>query len=182
MNEENQPEGSGSQNQENAGTPAAKKDNSSAVKEDSASAGKEDSASAAKEDSASAAKEDSSCAAKEGNKEEGDKLKVEEKVLAGFLLIFFSVLAMILIVAYWPDRLPQPKEGLKPLYVKELWHVRLACIKDSFCCADSVLLEEGKPDTTVKKPETPATVSDSARRADSIKALTDSTQKPGATG
>ncbi len=45
-------------------------------------------------------------AAQKDHRDDGDKLKVEEKALAGFLLIFFTVFAMALIVRYWPDRLP----------------------------------------------------------------------------
>jgi hypothetical protein len=120
-----------------------------------------------------------SFAVKKDNKEDGDKLKVEEKALAGFLLIFFTLFAMLLIVAYWPDRLPGPKDGIKPLYIRELWHVRLACIKDTCCCVDSVLLDEVKTDTAERKPEPAVTaITDSARKADSIKAQSDTTKKP----
>lgn len=56
------------------------------------------------------------------------------KFIAGALLIFFTGLSGTLVVAYWPDRLPDPKERLAPLYRYELFHIRLACIPDSPCC------------------------------------------------
>lgn len=72
----------------------------------------------------------------------GDILNSWEKFFAGSLLITFTVLAMTAIIGYWPDRLPLPKESIKPLYIKQFWHVRLACIKDTCCCVDSALVEK----------------------------------------
>ncbi|HEY4288008.1 MAG TPA: hypothetical protein VGN00_12975 [Puia sp.] len=110
-------------------------------------------------------------AAKKENKEDGDKLKIWEKAVAGSLLIFFTLFAMTLIVAYWPDRLPQSKEGLKPLYVRQLWHVRLACIKDTCCCVDSVLVE-------TEKTRPPATTAvDTTGKKDSATIKSDTTKK-----
>ena len=149
MTEENQPEGVVPQKQPDAGSPDAKKDK--------------------QEDGAN--KEAGDKQKDADNKEAGDKLKIWEKALAGVLLIFFTLFAMTLIVAYWPDRLPQPKEGFKPLYVKELWHTRLACIKDTCCCVDSVLAgaEKGKPLTTP--------VADTTRKSDSATVKPDTTKR-----
>jgi hypothetical protein len=78
------------------------------------------------------------------------------KITAGILLIFFTAGSGTLIIAYWPDRLPGPKENIAPLYKNEPFHVRLACVPDSPCCAvcmydipcDSARLQ--KNDTTTK--------------------------------
>lgn len=68
------------------------------------------------------------------------------KLLAGILLIAFILFPIWLIMAYWPTSIPNPADKLKikPLYIKELYHVRLACIPDSVCCIEK--LPEG--DTT----------------------------------
>lgn len=70
--------------------------------------------------------------------EGGDDLGTLEKIGAGALFIGLTVLALVQIISNWPDRLPQPKEGLKPLYIWESWNVHLAYIKDTCCRIDSV--------------------------------------------
>ena len=65
------------------------------------------------------------------------ELSTKGKVLAGILLVLPCVLAIVLLLGYWPDRLPGPDEHYKPLYIRELFHTRLACIPSSFCCVDS---------------------------------------------
>jgi hypothetical protein len=53
------------------------------------------------------------------------------QIIAGVLLIGFILLPGYILVAWWPDRLPAAKERLKPLYINERFHVRLAGIPDS---------------------------------------------------
>ncbi|HVU54493.1 MAG TPA: IPT/TIG domain-containing protein [Puia sp.] len=53
------------------------------------------------------------------------------QIIAGALLILFILLPGYILIAWWPDRLPAAKERLKPLYINERFHVRLAGIPDS---------------------------------------------------
>ncbi|CAN5423479.1 hypothetical protein BH10BAC2_BH10BAC2_18750 [soil metagenome] len=72
------------------------------------------------------------------------------KWLAGILLIIFTVLPIWLIMAYWPDRIPDVKEKIKPLYIDELYHIRLACIPDAVCCADTIVIRNRTIDSVQK--------------------------------
>ncbi|HEX5152960.1 MAG TPA: IPT/TIG domain-containing protein [Parafilimonas sp.] len=54
-----------------------------------------------------------------------------EKKLAGTFLILFTCAPAIFILWFWPDRLPEPKEFIKPLYYCTPFHVRLAGICDT---------------------------------------------------
>lgn len=47
------------------------------------------------------------------------------------MLILFTCLPAFLIVGFWPDRLPEPDEFIKPLYCNKLFHVRLVGVVDS---------------------------------------------------
>jgi len=89
-----------------------------------------------------------------------------EKISAGMLLIIFTLFPIWLIMAYWPDRLPNPKENVRPLYIDELYHIRLACIPDSICCTDTLIIKNTTVDTVTH------TITDSAIKK------TDSTGKP----
>jgi hypothetical protein len=60
-----------------------------------------------------------------------EEISLIGKWIAGFLLIFFSFAAILFIVAYWPDRIPGPREGIKPLYINAPFHVRLAGIPEA---------------------------------------------------
>jgi hypothetical protein len=82
------------------------------------------------------------------------ELSQKEKIFAGVLLILPCVIAIILLLGYWPDRLPDPKDGYKPLYIKEIFHVRLACIPSSFCCVDSFFAWKEGRDADSTKPDT----------------------------
>lgn len=66
-----------------------------------------------------------------------NQIKKGEKTFAGFLLIIFTLLPALFIISYWPDRLPTPKEFVKPLYYNDPFHVRLAGICDSLDYATS---------------------------------------------
>lgn len=58
-------------------------------------------------------------------------LTLGEKRFAGVALIFFTLLPAVLIIGYWPDRLPGAKENIKPLYDANLFHTRLVGICDA---------------------------------------------------
>lgn len=53
-----------------------------------------------------------------------------EKWIAGILLIMLTIGCGILIVGLWPDRIPEEKENIKPLYTFKLGQVMLV---DSLC-------------------------------------------------
>jgi IPT/TIG domain len=82
--------------------------------------------------------------------QEQNELSVVGKIIAGALLIFFTILPGYIIVAYWPDRLADPKENVRPLYVNDPFHIRLACITDTLCCPDTMIVKKSPGDTTVK--------------------------------
>jgi len=53
------------------------------------------------------------------------------QIAAGALLILFILIPGYILIAWWPDRLPAAKEGIRPLYIDERFHVRLAGIHDT---------------------------------------------------
>jgi len=53
------------------------------------------------------------------------------KIVAGILLVLFTVASIYFIIAYWPDKLPDPKGNIAPLYRHQLFHITLAGIPDS---------------------------------------------------
>ena len=95
------------------------------------------------------------------------------KVIAGTLLVLFTFFAGYFIVAFWPDRLPDPKERKAPLYRYELFHIRLACIPDSPCCAQCIYTGSCSPDTAKTKPAVPA----QTRKADATRTSGDTTKR-----
>jgi hypothetical protein len=82
------------------------------------------------------------------NNEPTRPLNQVEKYVAGILLIVFLVAPAAFIVGAWPDRVPGPKEPVKPLYIREAFHVRLVCVPDTPCCVDTFFVESKKADTT----------------------------------
>jgi hypothetical protein len=83
-----------------------------------------------------------------GNPETGgNEIGTWGKVVAGFLLLVFTLAPIYIIIAYWPDRMATAKEDIKPLYINERFHVRLACIPDSLCCIDTIIVNSVYPDT-----------------------------------
>lgn len=48
-----------------------------------------------------------------------------EKWIAGILLILLTIGCGVLIVSLWPDRIPEEKENIKPLYLLDFGNVRL---------------------------------------------------------
>lgn len=94
-----------------------------------------------------------------------------QKILAGFLLIVFLLAPAYYIVAYWPDRIPDPKDGVRPLYVNKPFHVSLVCVPDTPCCIDTFFVHAtitGKYADKVRIADS-AIAADSARAADSAK-------------
>lgn len=73
-------------------------------------------------------------------------LSTVERYAAGILLIFFILAPLAFIVAHWPDKIPGPKENLKPLYIDEPFHVRLAYVPDSPFCMDTFYLRSNTKD------------------------------------
>lgn len=73
-------------------------------------------------------------------------LTKNQRMASGILLILFTVVPAFLIIGFWPDRLPGPKEYIKPLYTVQLFHIRLAGISDSisFDKASALLIETQK--------------------------------------
>jgi len=67
-------------------------------------------------------------------------LKLWEKRVAGTLLIFFTLLPAVLIIGYWPDRLPGAKDAIKPLYEANLFHTRLIGICDDISYAEAAAM------------------------------------------
>lgn len=53
------------------------------------------------------------------------------QIVAGAMLILFIIIPAYILIAWWPDRLPGAKEGIRTLYINERFHVRLAGIPDS---------------------------------------------------
>ena len=97
-----------------------------------------------------------------------EEISLVGKWIAGFLLIFFTLAAILFIVAYWPDRIPGPRDGIKPLYINAPFHVRLAGIP-----------ENGKDSAKVKDTVKPKAKTDTAKTAvpDSLKKKKDSIGK-----
>ncbi len=68
---------------------------------------------------------------------DGNEIFPLEKWVAGILLIFFTTISTVGIIAYWPDRLPDPKKNIAPLYQDKMFNICLIGIPDSICCPDS---------------------------------------------
>jgi hypothetical protein len=62
---------------------------------------------------------------------DGNEISRFGKWISGLLLILLTLFSIIIIVGYWPDRLPAPKESIKPLYRNKIFHVSLVGIPDS---------------------------------------------------
>ncbi|HXB91740.1 MAG TPA: hypothetical protein VNU72_05605 [Puia sp.] len=67
------------------------------------------------------------------------------KWVAGILLVIFTAVPAYILFAYWPDRQPDPKSDILPLYTTRPFHVRLAGVRDPFAHKDS---PEKKPADT----------------------------------
>jgi hypothetical protein len=101
---------------------------------------------------------------------DGNEISTTGKWLAGILLTIFTIIPVYIIVSLWPDRLPLPNEDYKPLYINEPFRVRLACVPQDVCCADSVLIEIERPDTG--KDTTQQSLAPDTLRADTVAGAT----------
>jgi hypothetical protein len=72
-------------------------------------------------------------------KDPANEITTVGQIIAGALLILFILIPGYILIAWWPDRLPGAKEGIRPLYINENFHVRLAGIPDT-SGMDTVLL------------------------------------------
>jgi hypothetical protein len=79
--------------------------------------------------------------------EDTNEISRIEKIIAGLLLIFLTILPVRFIVAYWPDQMPGPKDDIKPLYSNTPYHIQLVGIPDSMHLFDSILVREIYKDT-----------------------------------
>jgi hypothetical protein len=89
---------------------------------------------------------------------DGNELGLTGKIIAGVLLLLFTFLSCATIIAFWPDRLPKADEQIAPLYVNELFHVRLAF--DTIYCPGCIKSAENK-DTSAHRS---TTVTDTTRK------------------
>jgi len=108
---------------------------------------------------------------------DGNEILAWEKVIAGLLLLLFTLGGALMIIRYWPDRLPTDGK-IAPLYINEPFHVRLACLPDICCpdCIDSVA-SDAKP-----KPNAPAVVkSPAATDSPASTSSVTATDSPGTT-
>jgi hypothetical protein len=74
-------------------------------------------------------------------------LNQTEKYVAGSLLIIFLLAPAFFVVSAWPDRVPGPREPVRPLYIYEPFHVRLVCVPDTPCCVDTFFVDSKKVDS-----------------------------------
>ena len=108
---------------------------------------------------------------------ENGQISTAGKVIGGVLLVLFTFFAGYYIVAFWPDRMPDPKERMAPLYRYELFHIRLACIPDSPCCATCIYSGGCNPDTAKAKPAAAAPAATQPDRRDTARNPGDTTRR-----
>jgi hypothetical protein len=61
----------------------------------------------------------------------GSEITATGKWWAGIIMILLTASCCFFIIAFWPDRLPSPRENIKPLYINKLFHIQLAGIRES---------------------------------------------------
>jgi len=108
-----------------------------------------------------------------------NEINSKEKKLAGILLVLFTCIPAILIIWFWPDRLPQPKEFVKPLYCPKPFHVTLAGISDTISFEDAMKtdIERKKKEDAAAETTNNTTVAQNTASADVDSANADSSQK-----
>ncbi|MBL7739583.1 MAG: hypothetical protein JNK14_10205 [Chitinophagaceae bacterium] len=79
---------------------------------------------------------------------DGNQIGKRGKRIAGVLLIFFTAFMSTGIIAYWPDKLPGPKDNIAPIYKHRLFRICLVGLPDSLCCPDSITQKIAIADTT----------------------------------
>src|SRR5947209_6648495 len=86
----------------------------------------------------------------------------------GTILIALTVYSALYIVGHWPDRLPTPRESIKPLYTYEWFHVKLVDSivdpgKRTF--PDSLpIIEKTGVDTSAQKKDTGQHLIDTSKK------------------
>jgi len=81
---------------------------------------------------------------------DGNEISHREKRIAGIIMIFFMIMCTMGIIAYWPDRLPDPKKDIAPLYQHKLFNICLVGIPQDICCPDSSYKQTIEQDTSTK--------------------------------
>jgi hypothetical protein len=104
-------------------------------------------------------------------KDPANEITTFGQIIAGALLVLFILIPGYIIIAWWPDKLPSAKDHIKPLYINERFHVRLAGIRDTDIDRDSVSLVRPAVDSLSSRKDSLRTaLKDSVRAADSTKA------------
>jgi hypothetical protein len=99
----------------------------------------------------------------EGN---GDNISVGAKIFAGLLLITFTCWVVVLIIGYWPDRLPEA--GKSNRYSNTLFHVELLDSCDGKKRVETVSKPETVPADTSIKSKSSSDTSATATRDTSV--------------
>lgn len=61
------------------------------------------------------------------------------KVFSGFLLILFTIIPLVSIIALWPDTVPTSESRIKPLYSCKPFAVKLACCEEEGTIPDTIV-------------------------------------------
>jgi IPT/TIG domain len=108
---------------------------------------------------------------------DGNEITLPGKIFSGLMLIIFTILSSLGIIAYWPDRLPEPDEKCSPLYIHQWFHIRLACVTDTVCDPDNIYYPAvEKPKPAVAVADTSISGNDSIAGQDTADSIT--TDKP----
>jgi len=84
----------------------------------------------------------------------GDNISVAAKIIAGLLLITVTCWVVVLLIGYWPDRLPQPGKGTR--YANRLFHVELLDSCEVIKAVETVSKPEPVAADTVVKSKSPS--------------------------
>lgn len=82
-----------------------------------------------------------------------NELSITGQVVAGIMLILFTTLAVVLLIGYWPDRLPEQQDKCQ-LYSDSLFAVRLI----DTCCKQQMVPLAARPNARTRDNQTPAIV------------------------
>lgn len=96
-----------------------------------------------------------------------NEIKTAGKILGAFLLISFTALAIIFLVAYLPDKMPDPHSN-RSTYEYRLFHIHLidTCLSNHPAGQDSATKKgtAAKKDTTLKDTTVNKQVADSPKK------------------
>lgn len=62
-------------------------------------------------------------------KTDSNELAAWQKFIAGALLVIFTIVPAVFLVSLWPDKLPSPKDDIKPLYHYSFWHMHTRLVQ-----------------------------------------------------